>query len=187
MEQETLLLASDASPGALEAADWVQTHWCANNRKIVVVTVVTEGLVNMDTTGEMPISGAAATVPGLGSGGLNTIGGVGLIGVWVMVPPPARDHQENYSEHWAKGHEQLKATTSRLHGFASVEGIVQSGKGSAADGIMHTILDVQPTLVAIGRRGMNRVERWVLGSVSQAVVARSAVPVLVVPDHGRVL
>ncbi len=183
VEQETLLLASDGSPGALQATDWIQTHLSGKNRKIVVVTVVTERPVNVGVEGDMPVAAGAMPMAGAGSQAANTISGVGLSGPWVVVPAPDMDNGENYAAHWAEGHAHLKTTMERLHDFASLDGFVQTGQGHVADGILQAALDTQPTVVVVGRRGLNRLERWVMGSVSSAVVAKSPVPVIVIPDQ----
>ncbi len=188
MVNDTLLLASDGSAGALEAADWVQQHWCSPEHKVVVITVAAEP---QDTS--MPMtSGIAGDSPGAMpavSGGVETTGqGIapgmissGIGGMWMIVPPPSRTPGESYASHWTAAHDQLNATIGRLHGFAEVEGRVQGGRGHVVDGILAAIDEIEPTLVVVGRRGLSRLERWVLGSVSQSVVAKSAVPVLVIP------
>jgi nucleotide-binding universal stress UspA family protein len=52
--------------------------------------------------------------------------------------------------------------------------------GKASDEILGEIEEWSPDLVVIGRRGLGAPARW-LGSVSEAVLHRSRVPVLVVP------
>jgi nucleotide-binding universal stress UspA family protein len=57
-----------------------------------------------------------------------------------------------------------------------------------ADGVRHAAEDWGADLVVIGARGLGTVERFLLGSVSQAVVQTSKQPVLVVrpnPEHRK--
>ena len=52
--------------------------------------------------------------------------------------------------------------------------------GNAGDDIVGEIADWHPDLVVIGKRGLRGVQRW-LGSVSERVIHRANVPLLVVP------
>lgn len=178
MGQEILLLASDGSPGALDAADWVQGHWCTADRRVIVVVVAVGSSVeshayNTDQPNMGVLATGNATVP------LTSSAGIG--GMWMLVPQPTEATQNSYPSHLVEAHAQLHATTERLHGFSKVQGMVQSGQGHVVDGILAAIEDTKPTLVVVGRRGLNRLERWVVGSVSQSILGRSTVPVLVIP------
>jgi nucleotide-binding universal stress UspA family protein len=179
MEPETLLLASDGSPGALEAADWVQTHWSTANHRVVVVVVATGstgetvGGHNMQPMLGLAVNSNLSMQP--------TMANVSIGGMWMTVPEPTQDTQDTYPSHLIQAHAQLQATMARLHGFAEIQGRVQTGQGQVVNGILAAMEEITPTLVVVGRRGLNRLERWVLGSVSQAMLNQSTVPVLVIP------
>jgi nucleotide-binding universal stress UspA family protein len=53
--------------------------------------------------------------------------------------------------------------------------------GNAADEVLAEIEEWRPDLVTLGRRGLNRLDRWLIGSVSERVLRHAAAPVLVVP------
>lgn len=179
MGQEILLLASDGSPGALDAADWVQEHWCTPDRTVVVVVVATGSSVESHAyNGGQPDMGVLAAA---GNPAVPLTSSAGIGGMWMMVPEPTESTQNSYPSHLVEAHAQLNATTERLHGFSKVQGMVQSGQGHVVDGILAAIEDTKPTLLVVGRRGLNRLERWVVGSVSQSILGKSTVPVLVIP------
>jgi nucleotide-binding universal stress UspA family protein len=53
--------------------------------------------------------------------------------------------------------------------------------GNAADEIVAEIEEWIPDLVVMGRRGLNPLDRWLMGSVSERVLRHAAVSVLLVP------
>ena len=55
---------------------------------------------------------------------------------------------------------------------------------AAVDGIVRTAVDRGADLIVVGSHGRGGFQRFVLGSVAAKVVARSPVPVLVVPGEG---
>lgn len=52
--------------------------------------------------------------------------------------------------------------------------------GAPADEILNELVEWEPDLVILGRRGLSLTKRWLLGSVSERVVRHAHVPVLVV-------
>ena len=56
------------------------------------------------------------------------------------------------------------------------------GASDPSEGILHAARDRKSDLIVVGARGMGRLERLLLGSVSRAVVHAAEVPVLVVRD-----
>ncbi len=59
------------------------------------------------------------------------------------------------------------------------------GASDPSEGILHAARDRKSDLIVVGARGMGRLERLLLGSVSRAVVHAAEVPVLVVRDAER--
>ena len=59
--------------------------------------------------------------------------------------------------------------------------------GSTAGVILEEIKDLQPTksLLVVGKRHKGKIEKILLGSVSQRIVSRSHIPVLVVPESAE--
>ena len=51
-------------------------------------------------------------------------------------------------------------------------------RGDPVEAILETIESEEPDVVVIGRRGLNRFEGVMLGSVSQRVASHARVPVL---------
>lgn len=113
-----------------------------------------------------------------GGGKLSVVVAAGTPGY----PPRYRD--EYYSDlrkviiHDAN--EQLSEALEKaaVGGLPSAQGEVEEGQ--PADVILARAVDVSADLIVVGRRGLGGVKRFLLGSVSSAVVSHSTCDVLVV-------
>lgn len=65
-----------------------------------------------------------------------------------------------------------------IEGVRAVDTMLETGH--AADVLCKVAAERKPTLLVMGNRGMRRLERFLLGSVSERVVKYATVPVLVV-------
>ena len=63
------------------------------------------------------------------------------------------------------------------------EGVTRRAENRAWGAILRVADEHDARLIVMGRRGLSGPERWLLGSVSTAVLHRSERPVLVVPLH----
>ncbi len=89
-------------------------------------------------------------------------------------PPLTEQEARMYREILARG--RLKATK------AGVEDVTTTFReGNVAEELISHIERVHPDLVIVGARGLSRVQRFLLGSVSTALVTHLKVPILV--DH----
>ena len=89
-------------------------------------------------------------------------------------PPLSEQESRMYREILARGRQKaVKA------GIADVTTTFR--EGSVAEELLSHIERVKPTLVVVGARGLSRVQRFLLGSVSTALVNHLRVPILV--DH----
>lgn len=87
-------------------------------------------------------------------------------------------HEEMHDEQIARAREVLKSSTGRFSDrFSSVREELLSGH--AADEIAKLAKSEQVDLVSIGARGMNGLERFLLGSTSERVLHRAPCSVLV--------
>lgn len=59
------------------------------------------------------------------------------------------------------------------------------GEGWPSDEILYMASKIDPLMIIMGRKGLSRVERTVMGSVSMQVVRKSHYPVLVVSEGAR--
>jgi nucleotide-binding universal stress UspA family protein len=143
-----VLLASDGSPGALAAADWVRRQLVAPDTWVTVVVVET-----LPTT-ETYAVGLAPVVP---------------------VADPHVDPETEAAQ-------AMERTLTHLEGAGRISQRIVIGK--PVDRILEAIAEERPDLVVVGRRGLSRLESFFLGSVSSQVVAKSPVPVLVIPYRG---
>lgn len=64
---------------------------------------------------------------------------------------------------------------------ARVSGDVSVGLGAPAEGLLHFIFELRPNLVVVASHGKGMRKRALLGSVSDELLHRSPIPVLVVP------
>ncbi len=89
-------------------------------------------------------------------------------------PPLTEQEARMYREILARG--RLKATK------AGVEDVTTTFReGNVAEELISHIERIHPDLVIVGARGLSRVQRFLLGSVSTALVNHLKVPILV--DH----
>jgi len=102
---------------------------------------------------------------------------------------------EYYPQSLATGEELDDANERRAQGDGTVDRAVTAARlalgvsdsttavryGNAADEILTEIDEWHPDVVVLGRRDLHGLDRWLLGSVSEKVLKRSRVPVLVVP------
>jgi len=84
----------------------------------------------------------------------------------------------NVSLAHAKGQLSDAIQTARRAGLLSAQGKVE--EGHPADVILTRAIDITADLIVVGRRGLGGVQRFLLGSVSSAVVTHSECDVLVV-------
>ncbi len=89
-------------------------------------------------------------------------------------PPLTEQESRMYREILARG--RLKATKAGLTEVATT-----FREGNVAEELLTHIERVRPDLVVVGARGLSRVQRFLMGSVSTALVSHLKVPVLV--DH----
>jgi nucleotide-binding universal stress UspA family protein len=82
----------------------------------------------------------------------------------------------------ATGH--LKTVCSRDCG-AKVRSEVMAIDGSASDGILAAVSDVQADLLVMGTRCSRGIDKWLHGSVAEAVLRASPIPVVTVGPHAR--
>jgi nucleotide-binding universal stress UspA family protein len=109
-----------------------------------------------------------------------------LVAVHVVPPPPVAESfspsaidkmQKAYMSEGAKILADLALTASSKHGF-KIDTLLE--KGDAREGILAAAKENKADIIVIGSRGMGKVGRFLLGSVSQSIVQNSKVPVLVV-------
>lgn len=148
MSFSQILLASDGSPGALTAADWLRRNLARPDTTVTIVTV------------RLPVNWSVTSIG----------------------YAPDLDTMEEEADMQADA--ALAITEQHLEGgFGRVRRIVRVATPAA--GILSAIQQEQPELVVIGHRSLNRLESLLLGSVSAEVVAKSRVPVIVVPAATR--
>jgi nucleotide-binding universal stress UspA family protein len=120
----------------------------------------------------------AITMAKEGDGELSIVVAASTLGY----PPRYRDRY--YSDlrkvtlHHAKEQLSEALETAKIGGVPSAQGKV--AEGHPADMILTRAVDVKPDLIVVGRRGLGGVQRFLLGSVSSAVVIHSKCDVLVV-------
>lgn len=103
-----------------------------------------------------------------------------VVGV-VVLPEPAisveidalLDHgKTHFAEEFARLSEQAKSMAVELESHVAV--------GHPAEQILRCAEDFHADLIVMGRRGMTRATRWILGSVSERVMRYAHCPVTVV-------
>jgi nucleotide-binding universal stress UspA family protein len=95
----------------------------------------------------------------------------------------AGEHLADEAERVERVQTEIDRSTHAPGSFAAAAGHAVSIAhrfGNPSDEILTEIEQWRPDLVVVGRRGARGLERW-LGSVSEHVVRRAGVPVLVVP------
>ncbi|HEX6067312.1 MAG TPA: universal stress protein [Nitrososphaera sp.] len=109
-----------------------------------------------------------------------------LVAVHVVPPPPATEGvapttleklEKAYINTGAKILADLAWEASTKHGF-KIDTLLETG--DAREKILTAAKENSTDIIVIGSRGMGRIRRVLLGSVSQSVVQNSKVPVLVV-------
>jgi nucleotide-binding universal stress UspA family protein len=103
-----------------------------------------------------------------------------LVGV-VRLPEPAISVEveamlDRGREHFGEAFARLEKEAAR-HGVASESRVVV---GHPAEQILRQAEDTHSDLIVMGRRGMTRATRWILGSVSERVLRYAPCPVTVV-------
>ena len=92
--------------------------------------------------------------------------------------------QERLEEDLEKARENLEELATELEGLGiDVETMVREGE--PAEEILAAEEEVEPTTVLLGARGLSRLRRLLLGSVSEAVLEGAQANVLVVPPRER--
>ena len=89
------------------------------------------------------------------------------------VPPLSQQEARMFREILARGRQ--RATRA---GIGNVTTTFR--EGNVAEELVTHIEHVKPNLVVVGARGLSRLQRFILGSVSTALVTHQRVPVLVV-------
>lgn len=82
-----------------------------------------------------------------------------------------------------EAHAQLETVFSDLRGIASGKGVTLETAVEAGNPAEHILARAERESydhIVIGRRGLSRVERWVIGSVSERVLRYAHCPVTVV-------
>jgi len=99
-----------------------------------------------------------------------------VVGFWIPSPPVIRAYEKSTAEGVAKmaslvgdvaKEKEINCSVLHIKEGHPVDGIIESAKKSGCD------------LIVVGSHGRRGVERILLGSVAAAVVAESAIPVLV--------
>jgi nucleotide-binding universal stress UspA family protein len=98
-------------------------------------------------------------------------------------PEEHRDELENALE--AAGGEALTFVEERATGAADTDVVTAVRVGDPADELIAYAGDVDADIVATGTRGRHGEHAFLLGSVAEAVVRRSPVPVLTVRQLGE--
>lgn len=99
----------------------------------------------------------------------------------VSLPEPAffgevQDMLDRGQEHFAEEFNQLRAEADNL----GVKFVTHVAAGHPAEQIVRYAEDNHADMIVMGRRGMTRATRWVLGSVSERVLRYAHCPVTVV-------
>jgi nucleotide-binding universal stress UspA family protein len=107
----------------------------------------------------------------------------GLVALYVATPaaPPAFEapHRAQHAETVARAHgEAILAQSARLAGAVLVARELHFG--DPADALCRRARELSADLVIVGSRGLGRLDRLLLGSVSAAVSERAPCSVLVV-------
>ena len=98
-------------------------------------------------------------------------------------PPPVREFKGSVLEAARRGVDEARATLAR-RGFDVETDVVI---GNPKDEISRIAGEWNADLVVLGARGLGRIKRFLLGSVSLAVARRVSCPVLVVKGRARKL
>jgi len=88
-----------------------------------------------------------------------------------MKPEMIKDWQDNLKEFFAHYDTDIKAK------FVAIE------HPSIAKGILSIIETYKPQLLVVGTRGKNRIKEAILGGTTKALLKRSPIPVMAVPEH----
>lgn len=111
-----------------------------------------------------------------------TVTGV-LLGTKGPTPHLAEDRSQALVSAREIAEEQLSAVGVRVFGSTPVTVHVEIADHDAADAIISVATKLGAAVIAIGTHGRTGLQHAILGSVAEAVVRRSPVPVLVVGPH----
>ncbi|WIV65681.1 universal stress protein [Natrialbaceae archaeon AArc-T1-2] len=92
--------------------------------------------------------------------------------------------QERIDDDRAEAHEKLETLASEL-ATLGIDAETMVRTGNPEEEILAAEDEVEPTTVLVGARGLSRLRRLLLGSVSETVLEEASANVLVVPPRGR--
>ena len=82
--------------------------------------------------------------------------------------------------------EELKQAAKEIIGSESARVNIDVVKGEAFERIIEVAEDENCTLIVMGRRGLHRVERMLMGSVTAKVIVHSSTDILVIPREAEI-
>lgn len=82
--------------------------------------------------------------------------------------------------------EELKQAARKIIGSESARVSIEVVKGEAFERIVDVAENESCTLIVMGRRGLHRVERMLMGSVTAKVIVHSSTDVLVIPRNAEI-
>lgn len=93
--------------------------------------------------------------------------------------------QKRMGEKESEAVERLREMADNLREMGVDEVNISVRYGDAAEEVLAEEEDVDPSLILMGSRGISRIRRLLLGSVTEEVVKKSDSNILIVPDRGK--
>lgn len=94
------------------------------------------------------------------------------------------EHSATIARRMHESHQQVEAIAEdlRSHGLMAATQVIE---GSVAETILESAVHLNADTIVVGSNGHNRLRSLFMGSVTDALLRRSTVPVLVVPGGSR--
>ncbi len=92
--------------------------------------------------------------------------------------------RESLAKRFHKEHRQIQGYAERLRN-AGLKATALLVHGSTVETILQEASDVDADMIVVGSHGKGMMYQLLLGSVSEGVLHKSSVPVLVIPTHNR--